>query len=324
MDDLSHVVRPGLNSSWRSTRVISSRLTSTRNETLTLPVHCDQLQQVPPFTRTTLGLYGTVTISTLLQLVSPYSYAFIPHKVAKNWEVYRLVLPFFFGGSGIAVIFNAIMLYRSLKDLELSHFRGKLANMTWAFILMGAGIIGINTPLETPILFTPFLMAIVHLWGQTNPSGRVSLYGLLQIPAPYFSLALLGMDLLNGGVGAMVVSLTGMASAQLYYYASELYPRSHPSRAHLVTSWLAPPQFLIDWLGNGAGVAPSASGPGAPTSSTGSSTSTGTGGAYSTGFGTGYRPSTGNTRTTSAGAGATATEDRQASHRWGKGNRLGS
>ncbi|GAA5882689.1 hypothetical protein JCM16303_006545 [Sporobolomyces ruberrimus] len=283
--------------------------------------------QIPPFTRTTLGLLGTVTISSLLSLISPYSYAFIPSKVAKNWEVYRLVLPFFFGGTGIPVIFNTIMLYRSLKDLETSHFRGRLADMTWAFVVMCGGIIGLNTPLQTPILFNPFLMAVIHLWGQTNPTGRVSLYGLLQIPAPYFSLALLGMDLLNGGTGAVIISLTGLVSAHAYYYLSVVYPRRFPNST-LARQILAPPQFLINLLGNGSGVAPSAPGAGAPTPTS----SSGSTSRYSTGFGTAYRPNgtgatTGGSRLGGAGGGgnsSTATEERQASHRWGRGNRLGT
>ncbi|GAA5846314.1 hypothetical protein JCM3766R1_002206 [Sporobolomyces carnicolor] len=283
------------------------------------------IEQVPPFTRTTLGLLGTVTISSLLQLISPYSYAYLPAKIAKNWEIHRLILSFFFGGGGIAVIFNTIMLYRSLKDLETSHFRGRLADMTWAFVLMCGGIIGLNTPLMTPILFQPFLMAVTHLWGQTNPSGRVSLYGLLTIPAPYFSLALLGMDLLNGGTPAVLVSLTGMASAHAYYYLSVVYANKYPSST-LPRQILRPPQFLINLLGNGAGVAPSSSGPGAPSTSSGSTTASG---GYSTGFGTAYRPAGSAAAAAAAarrgggGATTTATEERQASHKWGRGTRLG-
>ncbi|GAA5822208.1 hypothetical protein JCM5353_001529 [Sporobolomyces roseus] len=284
------------------------------------------IQQIPPFTRTTLGLLGVTTISSLLKLINLHSYAFIPSLIARNWEIHRLVLPFFFGGTGLPVIFNTIMIYRSLKDLESSHFKGRLADMTWAFILMCGGIIGLNTPLQTPILFNPFLMSIIHLWGQTNPTGKVSLYGLLQVPAPYFSLALLGMDLLNGGTPAVLVSLTGLISAHLYYYLSIVYPQRYPSST-LPRTLFAPPQFLINLLGNGTSTPPSSSGPGAP------STSSTTGsGQYSTGFGTAYRPSgnaaaqraaggtsTGTSSTSGGGAG-----ERTASHRWGKGNRLGT
>ncbi|GAA6062973.1 hypothetical protein JCM10212_005732 [Sporobolomyces blumeae] len=305
---------------------------------LTLPlivlvVRLRQARQVPPFTRSTLGLIALVTVPTLLHVVSPYSYAFIPHRVSANWELHRLVLPFFLGGGGIPVIFNTIMVYRSLKDLEVNHFRERLSDMTWAFILMCGAIIGLNTPLMTPILFNPFLMAIVHLWGQTNQSGSVSLYGLVTVPAPYFSLALLGMDLLQGGPAAVVVSLTGMIAAHAYYYLSVVYPRNYPS-SHLASNLFAPPQFLLNLLGNGPSVPSSFAPAGAGAGSTSS--------ASSRGFGTAYRPTGqalggGGQRlgggggaagvTTGASTGTAARGgggERQASHRWGRGNRLGS
>ena len=76
---------------------------------------------MPPFTRTVvLGVLAT-TLPVILHLVSPYSVAFVPHRVAQNWELQRLVLPFLFGGGGIQLVFSLIMLYRSLKELEEGH-----------------------------------------------------------------------------------------------------------------------------------------------------------------------------------------------------------
>lgn len=62
--------------------------------------------------------------------MSPYSVAFVPHRVAQNWELQRLVLPFLFGGGGIQLVFSLIMLYRSLKELEEGHFAMRLADMS--------------------------------------------------------------------------------------------------------------------------------------------------------------------------------------------------
>lgn len=47
---------------------------------------------------------------------------------------------------------------------------------------------------------------------------RVNLYGILTLPAPYFPFAMLGMDLLNGGPGAVLCSFTGMVAAHAYYF----------------------------------------------------------------------------------------------------------
>lgn len=158
-----------------------------------------QLRKIPPFTRYTIfGVLGA-TLPTLLHLVSPYHLAFVPHRIAQNWELQRLVLPFLFGGGGLNLVFSLIMLYRSLNELEEGHFQRRLADISacgslsacearsdlfcaaWAFILICGMIIvrrayrdertgltslvpqGLNTPLQTPFLFNPFMMAVIHL-----------------------------------------------------------------------------------------------------------------------------------------------------------------
>ncbi|GAA5999687.1 hypothetical protein JCM10207_005869 [Rhodosporidiobolus poonsookiae] len=304
----------------------------------------DELRKIPPFTRVTvLGVLAT-TLPVILQLVSPYSVAFIPHKIASDWQLQRLVLPFLFGGGGINLVFSLIMLYRSLVDLEQSHFGGRLADMTWAFILICAGIIGLNTPLSTPFLFNPLLMAVTHLWAQNNPTNQVSLYGIITIPAVFFPFAMLGMDLLNGGPGAVLVSFTGMVAAHLYYFLSVVLPRQSGGRPPaLVASLLSPPQFLVNTLGNGAG-APSSFASGASGSTPGGAA----GRSYSTGFGTAWRAVTGGgggggrtlggapgsragsvggqaPTAPAGGSGTGSSAVRQAEHRWvGRGQRLGS
>ncbi|BGO91892.1 hypothetical protein NBRC10512_007683 [Rhodotorula toruloides] len=285
----------------------------------------DELRKIPPFTRYTIfGVLGA-TLPTLLHLVSPYHLAFVPHRIAQNWELQRLVLPFLFGGGGLNLVFSLIMLYRSLNELEEGHFQRRLADMTWAFILICGMIIGLNTPLQTPFLFNPFMMAVIHLWAQTHSANQVNLYGIITIPAPYFPFAMLGMDLLNGGPSAVLRSFTGMVAAHAYYFLSVIYPRQNGGRQPaLVRSLLTPPQTLINLLGNGPLVPSSYAAPGS---------STGGSGSYRLGGGTAYRPADGaagaaaRARTTTGGAPAggssTATREQQAQHRWGRGTRLG-
>ncbi|GAA5970471.1 hypothetical protein JCM21900_003139 [Sporobolomyces salmonicolor] len=290
----------------------------------------DEIRKIPPFTRTVVGAVIGTTLPVILQILSLYPLVFIPAKVVNQLELWRLVAPFLFGGSGLPLVFNLIMLFRSLKDLEESHFQGRLADMTWAFVLMCGTIIGLNTPLRTPILFNPFMMAVIHLWGQTNPTNNVSLYGLITVPAPYFSFALLGVDLLNGGPRAMLVSFTGMVAAHAYHWLSVVYPRQHPSARPF--SVLSPPQVLINLLGNG---------PSVPSSFSAPSAASGAPSTYRTSFGTAFRPASAGgqrlgggggespagsatgTSSATAAAGRARAEPQQAQHRWGRGNRLG-
>ncbi|BGP40538.1 hypothetical protein JCM10449v2_004500 [Rhodotorula kratochvilovae] len=304
----------------------------------------DELRKIPPFTRTVvLGVLAT-TLPVILQLVSPYRVAFVPHRIAQNWELQRLVLPFLFGGSGIQLVFSLIMLYRSLNELEEGHFSRRLADISWAFILICGGIIvrhvtllpslpqadrphfpteqGLNTPLQNPWLFSPFMLAVTHLWAQANAMNQVNLYGLLTLPAPYFPFAMLGMDLLQGGPGAALRSFTGMVAAHAWWFLAVIYPRQNGgSSPALLRALLAPPQALINLLGNG---------PAVPSSFAGSG-SAGAGG-YRVGGGTAFRPAAGAPGAAAAAAGrgvagatgARAGGERTATHRWGSGHRLGS
>lgn len=66
---------------------------------------------------------------------------------------------------------------------------------------------------SVPLLYSPRSVADVLIC-------RVNLYGIITIPAPYFPFAMLGMDLLNGGPGAVLRSFTGMVAAHAYYFLS--------------------------------------------------------------------------------------------------------
>ncbi|TKA58122.1 hypothetical protein B0A53_00524 [Rhodotorula sp. CCFEE 5036] len=304
----------------------------------------DELAKIPPFTRSVVGGILAVTLPVLLQLVSPYRIAFLPDRIANHFELWRLVTPFLYGGGGLNLVFSLIMMYRSLNDLEDGHFAMRLADMTWAFILIGLGIIGLNTPLETPFLFSPFMMAVTHLWAQTNSTRQVNLYGLITVSAPYFPFAMLGFDLLNGGPGAVLRSFTGMVAAHAYYYLSVIWPSSGGSPPPgLVRSLLAPPQLLINLLGNGPAVPSSFAAPSATSRRSGFFFGGG-GGATGQRLGTRAPPATtvaagsggGGSASTAASAGRAsgvrvgataagrAAEERQAQHRWGRGQRLGT
>ncbi|GAA6043468.1 hypothetical protein JCM8097_000726 [Rhodosporidiobolus ruineniae] len=292
----------------------------------------DEIRKIPPFTRTVIGGVLVVTGPALLHLLNPYWVAFLPNRIAAHWELWRLVTPFLFGGGGLALVFNLIMLYRSLNDLEESHFGRRLAEMTWAFILVGAGIIGLNTPLKTPFLFNPFMMAVIHLWGQTNPTNRVSLYGIINIPAPYFPFAMLGMDLLNGGPPAVLQSFTGMAAAHAYYFLSVILPRQNGGRLPpWLQSLLTPPALLSRYLDptgtNGAGTTSSFGFGSAFRPSAGQRLGGAPGGRTAGGYGSSATTATaGGGATGSTGVRATAEQAGQAAQRFftGRGNRLGS
>lgn len=90
----------------------------------------DELKKLPVVTRSILAGVVLVTLPVLLQLVSIYPVVFIPQRITTKFEVWRLLTPFLFGGTGIPLIFDAFLLFRGLNDLEESHFARRTADMS--------------------------------------------------------------------------------------------------------------------------------------------------------------------------------------------------
>jgi Derlin-2/3 len=73
----------------------------------------------------------------------------------------------------------------------------------------------------------------------------MNLYGFITIPAKYLSYALLLLDLLQGGVPVVMEGLTGIISAHLFHYLSEVYPRANPGATRI----LDPPNWFRKLFG---------------------------------------------------------------------------
>ncbi|KAK4047239.1 hypothetical protein OIV83_005543 [Microbotryomycetes sp. JL201] len=202
----------------------------------------DELRKVPPVTRAVIGSVLGVTLPVLLHLVSLYPFIFVPHLVTRNFHLWRLVTGFLFGGKGIALVFDLFLLGRGLWDLEDNHFRRNTADMAWALTLMAGGILTLNLPLRGMLLFHPLLLAVTHLWGQVNATSRVSLFGMINLPAPYFPFALVLLDILQAGPDYALQAFTGIVAAHAYVFASIIYPRQNANRP---LSLIATPQLPV-------------------------------------------------------------------------------
>jgi len=68
----------------------------------------------------------------------------------------------------------------------------------------------------------------------TLPYISMNLYGFITIPAKYLSYSLLLLDLLQGGVPVVMEGLTGIISAHLYHYLTEVYPLANPTSRRIL------------------------------------------------------------------------------------------
>lgn len=188
----------------------------------------DELRKIPVVTRTLLGGTLFVTLPILLQLTSAYGILFSVPKITRGFELWRLVTPFLYGGGGIPFLFDCFLLFRNSSGLEEGHFLNRTADYAWSLLLICSTIIVVNLPLGTMVFFHPLLMALTHLWAQTHPNQQVSLFGLINMPAPYFPFAMIGIDLVRAGPQTALQAFTGLASAHLYFFLTSVRPPLYP------------------------------------------------------------------------------------------------
>lgn len=98
----------------------------------------DEIRKIPPVTRSIIGGVLLVTIPILLHLVSAYPIVFVPRRITRNFELWRIVTPFLYGGGGIGFLFDVFLVFRNSSDLEERHFGGRTAEYgAWRFSRRG-------------------------------------------------------------------------------------------------------------------------------------------------------------------------------------------
>lgn len=87
-----------------------------------------QIRKIPLITRSIIGGVLLVTLPILLKFVSAYKILFVPSLITTNFELWRLVTPFLYGGDGIALLFDVFLIFRNSSELEEGAFMGRTAD----------------------------------------------------------------------------------------------------------------------------------------------------------------------------------------------------
>ncbi|KAJ9107664.1 hypothetical protein QFC21_001124 [Naganishia friedmannii] len=174
------------------------------------------IKDVPPVTRFMLVSTAIVTFPVLLKMVSPAQvYLSWPH-MRYNYEIWRPWTAFFFGGSGFPLIYDFFLIYRNGSSLEKETYFGRTAEYAWANLMIAVFILITNIPFGFPFLFRSLLHAQNYLWCRANPSMKISLFGLLTVPVPYYPAALIVLDLVLGGPAKGISGAIGMFAGHLW------------------------------------------------------------------------------------------------------------
>ncbi|KAG0144011.1 hypothetical protein CROQUDRAFT_65588 [Cronartium quercuum f. sp. fusiforme G11] len=263
-----------------------------------------EIRKIPIVTRTLVGLALGVTGPVALGMLDPYYILWSSRHILKKLEVWRVITPFFFAGSGMQLLFDLFLLYRNSIALETQSFAGRSAEYAWIIICLMGAVVGTNYPLGSVIFWGPLMSGLGFLWSQINPEAMVSLFGLPPFKAAYFPFAMLALDFVRGGMPLASQSLSGVLAGYAVHYLTYVYP---PSNGGQRPWFMYPPAFLVRLI----------DGPG---QTTGSGQRLGAG----TAFAPGSRAWGGQAPVQPAGGRPTGpTGSSSTGHRWGSGNRLG-
>ncbi|KIJ63108.1 hypothetical protein HYDPIDRAFT_92907 [Hydnomerulius pinastri MD-312] len=214
-----------------------------------------ELKKIPPVTRFLVASSLGITIPAILQLVSPYKLLFVTPLIVKQWELWRLHTSFFLGSMRIEYIFELVMLYRNSNSLESQHYERRSSDYAWQLFLASIGIIAFNRPLGSYSHNRALLHTLTYVMCALSPPGaQTSVMGLLTIPIAYFPYALLGMDLLMGGIGVAAQGVSGMIVGHIWWW---LVWGAGTGPGGVETgrfaSWGRAPRWLRNWFGEREG-----------------------------------------------------------------------
>jgi len=256
-----------------------------------------EIKKIPPVTRFVCGSSLGVTLSVLVNAVAPYSVLFTKDLVLKKFQLWRLYTAFFLGGGGLNYIFEFIMLYRTINDLETRSYFLRSADLAWQLIWACGAIILATLPLRTYIFTRPLLVCLIYIYSALAPPGSMtSIMGLITVPVQYYPYIMIAFDLLMAGPQAAGQSVAGAVVGHAWWWTvwgGELGSQG------LLGNYARAPQWLCDLFGQTGQAGPP--------------------------------PAAGGTAAGLARAGVQVTAPRQAApagnptgHMWGSGRRLGT
>lgn len=256
---------------------------------------------IPPVTRTLLIGTFLATFLSAKGFISIQLFIIDWHAIIYRFQIWRMFLTVFHaGGLGFGFLMHIYFIYIYSRQLERNIFCGRISNYCWMLTICLGMILALQVPLGHFLAGPSLVVAMIHVWGRHAGPAKVSLYGVLEIPAKYLSIAMVFLSYAMG-VHMFMGNLAGLLAGHSYYWLDSIYPLTPGGRNVIVVpDWF---ERLIGFIQN-AGETAIARASGNPATTSGSSTTAPNGSA------TGSR-SAGITRPT-------------VRHTWGSGRTLGS
>lgn len=135
---------------------------------------------------------------------------------------------------------------RYSRMLEESSFANKKADYVWVLLLSALVLLCISPLFSLPFLSSPLAFVPIYIWSRRHPGTHISLFGLINITAPYLPIALAGFSwVLNGTWRAAASDLLGCAIGHTAWFLSDVWAREMPGGKGV---WCEAPIGLCVWL----------------------------------------------------------------------------
>ncbi|KAF9566580.1 DER1-domain-containing protein [Agrocybe pediades] len=206
-----------------------------------------ELKKIPPVTRFVCGSSLAVTLSVAMKALSPYKVLFVPKLTFGKLQLWRLHTAFFLGSGDLSYLFDFIMLYRTVNDLELRSYSHRSSDFAWQLFWACGSIILATRPLNAYIFPRSLLLCLVYLYSSLAPPGATtSIMGLVTVPIKFYPYVLITFDLIMGGPSYAAQSVAGAVVGHAWWWTvwgGELGSQG------LLTAWSRAPQWVRKFMG---------------------------------------------------------------------------
>lgn len=209
------------------------------------------IRDIPPVTR--VIFFGTLICTTLsLGGLIPVTLFILDWEaITSRFAIWiPLLSPLHAGAAGFQFLIHLYFMYTYSKQVENNQFFGRSAAYAWMLVICLSVITPLGFLLSFPIAGPAMLISIMHLWGRAAGETRVTLYGIVPIPAKFLSLAVVGLNTVLSGKLSMA-DLSGLLAGQVYYFLDSVYPTLENGRNVIfVPVWF---ERFVTYLENAGG-----------------------------------------------------------------------
>ncbi|CED83189.1 Predicted membrane protein [Phaffia rhodozyma] len=185
------------------------------------------VMEIPPITRAWIIASVAISVGVQCQVVSPFHLYFSWKATFGHLQLWRLISTFiYFGPLSINFVMRLFFIMRYSRLLEENSYANRKADYLWLLIVCSLFLLLISPLFTIPILSGSLAFALVYIWAKRNPNVRMSMLGVITIPAPYVPLCLVGISwILYGGSSVVVVADgLGLLVGHIYYFGQDVWP----------------------------------------------------------------------------------------------------